>query len=91
MNSISREENLQQLLDLTKHLVLIRKKHANPSTHIWTNTLGMAPFGMLPFGCGQKWEVYFPSDRNADANTRYRPVEIESLARRVLEKWDAFL
>jgi hypothetical protein len=83
-------EDCQYLCDKGKHLVLTRKERANPSTHIWTSTLGMAPIGILPIGCGQRWEVYFPSDRNADANTRYRPVEIESLARRVLEKWDTF-
>jgi len=31
-----------------------------------------------------------PESVHADVNTRYRPVEIKSLVKRVLEKWDAF-
>jgi hypothetical protein len=81
-------KDCKYLCNKGKHLVLTQS--SNPATHIWTSTLGMAPIGILPIGCGQRWEVYIPSDCNADTNPLYRPVEIESLARRVLEKWDTF-
>jgi len=79
----------EYLCDKGKHLVLTKKNRANPSTKIWTSCINGEPIN-LPIGCRQRWELYIPSDLNADANTRYRSVEIKSLARRVLEKWDGF-
>ena len=74
------DQDMQDCRDLCnkgKHLVL---SSCNPVTHIWTGCLNGAPMGTLPLGGGRKWVLF----------TRGREVEVASLAKRVLDKWDGF-
>lgn len=83
-------QDSQDLCNKGKHLILDKGKNFNPSTHIWNSAIGMAPIGILPLGGGCKWVVYLPSDREAEEKMNSREVEVTSLAKRVIEKWDDF-
>ena len=71
-------KDCRDLCDKGKHLTLT--KRADPTTHVWSGCFGGAPFGVLPFGGGDKW-VLFTGDREVD---------VEWLAERILAKWDEF-
>ncbi|NOT20633.1 MAG: hypothetical protein HOP24_10265 [Sideroxydans sp.] len=71
-------KDCRDLCDKGKHLTLT--KRSDPITHVWSGCFGGAPFGVLPFGGGDKW-VLFTGDREVD---------IKWLAERVLTKWELF-
>ena len=80
LNTFFEDQDMQDCRDLCnkgKHLVLTS---CNPATHIWTGCLNGAPMGTLPLGSGRKWVLF----------TRGREVEVASLAKRVLDKWEVF-
>ena len=68
----------RDLCDKAKHLRLT--KRPDPTTHRWSGAVGDAPVGAVPVGGGGRWELW--SDG--------RVVDIERLASRVVEKWEAF-
>lgn len=68
----------RDLCDKAKHLRLT--KRADPVTHRWSGAIGGAPIGVLPIGGSGEWELW--SDGRA--------VNIEALAGRVIDKWNAF-
>lgn len=69
----------RDLCDKAKHLRLT--KRADPRTNCYSGAIGGAPVGVLPVGGSGEWELW--SDD--------RVVNIESLAGRLLRKWEAFL
>lgn len=72
-------KDCRDLCDKGKHLQLTRR--ADPITHISSGALGGAPLNTISINGGGKWLLL----------TDDRQVEIESLARRVLDKWRNFL
>ena len=80
LDTFLKDQDMQDCRDLCnkgKHLVLTS---CNPVTHIWTGCLNGAPMNTLPLGGGRKWVLF----------TSGREVEVKSLAKRVLDKWDVF-
>ncbi|MDH4260183.1 MAG: hypothetical protein OEW16_07745 [Gammaproteobacteria bacterium] len=68
----------RDLCDKAKHLRLT--KRTDPATHKWSGAIGGAPIGAVPIGGGGTWELW------SDGRT----VNIESLADRVISKWEQF-
>ena len=68
----------RDLCDKGKHLTLTMRH--DPTTSTMSGCYGGAPCGALPYGAGSVWIL----------NTKDRAVDVQSLADRVLEKWDAF-
>jgi hypothetical protein len=68
------------LCDKGKHMRLTKPGRHDPQTVIWNGCFGGAPFGVLPFGGGDKWVVFVGN----------KQFDVEWLAQRVLEKWEAF-
>ncbi len=82
LDTFLKDQDMQDCRDLCnkgKHLVLKRQR-VNPGTRIWTGCLNGAPMNTLPLGGGRKWVLF----------TSGREVEVKSLAKRVLDKWDVF-
>jgi len=68
----------RDLCDKAKHLRLT--KRSNPITDRWSGTLNGAPLNSVPLNGDGDWELWSGG----------RKVDIRSLARRVMQKWDAF-
>ena len=68
----------RDLCDKAKHLRLTRR--ADPITHKWSGTFNGAPFNTVPIGGDGRWELW--SDG--------RNIDINSLAGRVIQKWEGF-
>lgn len=85
IDNFFKDPELQICRDLCnkgKHLFLDNRSHdPNLMTHVWKGFFGGAPFGILPFGGHEKW-VLFCGDG--------REVDVKSLAKNVLEKWERF-
>ena len=82
LETFLKDQDMQDCHDVCnkgKHLVLTSR--VNPITHVWTGCLNGAPMNALPLGSGRKWVLLFTSGRE---------VEVKSLAKRVLDKWDVF-
>lgn len=73
-------QDCHNLCDKGKHLILTQKNRSNPATHMISGCYGGTPFGTIPWGGCGKWVLI----------TNGREVDVESLAKRVLEKWDVF-
>jgi len=68
----------RDLCNIGKHMHLTHR--TDPQTIIWSGCLDGAPLGELMLDGGEKW-VVFIGDKQFD---------VESLAERVLIKWEAF-
>ena len=82
LETFLKDQDMQDCRDLCnkgKHLAL-KLPHVNPTTHVWTGCINGAPMNTLPLGGGRKWVLF----------TSGREVEVKSLAKRVLDKWDVF-
>ena len=71
-------KDCRDLCDKGKHLTLT-KRH-DPSTSFMSGCFGGAPIGAMPIGAGTVWLL------NIDS----RSVNVQDLAKRVLEKWETF-
>lgn len=71
-------KDCRDLCDKGKHLALTRRD--DPTTVTMSGGYGDAPYGAMPYGGGTVWLL----------NTGNRSVDVQSLANRVLVKWDAF-
>jgi len=81
VNEFVNEQDIKDCRDLcnkAKHLRLTHRP--DPLTHQWSGAIGGAPIGVLPIGGSGRWELW----------SNGREVDIELLADRVLEKWEAF-
>ena len=72
-------QDCRDLCDKGKHLVLTQR--VNPTTHIWFGCMNGAPMNTLPLNSYGKWVLLCGDGREVD---------VKSLAKRVLDKWDVF-
>lgn len=82
LNDFMRDQIMQDCCDVCnkgKHLILDRKR-PDPATYVLSGCIGGAPIGELPVNGGEKWIL----------STGGREVDVELLAKQVLEKWKLF-
>lgn len=72
-------KDCRDLCDKGKHLRLT--KRTDPRTHIYSGSVNGAPVNTLPVNGSDKWVLF----------TDNREVEVEWLAKRVINKWRGFL
>ena len=73
-------KDCRDLCDKGKHLVLTNDKRVDPITQIQRGCINGTPINTLAVNAGNKWILCIENRR----------VDVELLANRTLDKWDAF-